>query len=66
MRIDPIVSEVRAIRDALAAQCGHDVKEIFQKLREQQAESGLKYVRYPARRVAPTEGMRAPNPDEIT
>ena len=47
MRNDPIVAEVRAIRDELAAQCGYDIKEIFRKLREQQAKSGLKYVRYP-------------------
>ena len=66
MRNDPIVSEVRAIRDALAAQCGHDIKEIFQKLREQQAASDLKYVRYPARRVARTEGVKAPNPCKKT
>ncbi len=60
MRNDPIVAEVRAIRDELAAQCGYDIKEIFWKLREQQAKSGLKYVRYPARRVAPIEDVRAP------
>ena len=66
MRNDPIVSEVRAIRDALAAQCGHDIKEIFQKLREQQAESDLKYVRYPARRVARTDGVRESNPYKKT
>ena len=66
MKNDPIVSEVRAIRDVLAAQCGHDIKEIFQKLLEQQAESDLKYVRYPARRVAPTEGVRASNADRKT
>lgn len=66
MRNDPIVSEVRAIRDALAAQCGHDIKKIFQKLREQQAESDLQYVRYPARRAAPTEGVRVPTPHKNT
>ena len=66
MKNDPIVAEVRAIRDELAAQCGYDIKEIFRKLREQQAESGLKYVRYPARRVAPTEDVRAPNADRKT
>ena len=58
MRNDPIVAEVRAIRDELVAQCGYYIKEIFQKLREQQAKSGLKYVRYPARRVAPTEDIQ--------
>ena len=66
MRYDPIVAEVRAIRDELAVQCGYDIKEIFRKLREQQAESGLKYVRYPARRVALAEDMRAPNADRKT
>ena len=66
MRNDPIVAEVRAIRDELAAQCGYDIKEIFRKLREQQAKSGLKYVRYPARRVNPTEDMQAPNANRKT
>ena len=66
MKNDPIVAEVRAIRDELAAQCGYDIKEIFRKLREQQAESGLNYVRYPARRMAPTEDMRVPNADRKT
>ena len=66
MKNDPIVAEVRAIRDELAAQCGYDIKEIFRKLREQQAQSGLKYVRYPARRVNPTEDVRVPNEDRKT
>ncbi|MXW79721.1 MAG: hypothetical protein F4Z57_12215 [Gemmatimonadetes bacterium] len=66
MKNDPIVAEVRSIRDELAAQCGYDIKEIFRKLREQQAESGLKYVRYPARRVALAEDVRASNADRKT
>ena len=66
MRNDPIVAEVRAIRDELAAQCGYDIKEIFRKLREQQDKSGLKYVRYPARRVALAEDVRASNADRKT
>ena len=66
MRNDPIVAEVRAIRDELAAQCGYEIKEIFQKLREQQAKSGLKYIRYPARPGTPTEDVRAPNADRKT
>ena len=52
MRDDPIVAEVRAVRDKLAAECGYDIKEIFQRVREQQAKSGLNYVRYPPRRMA--------------
>jgi len=59
MKDDPIVAEVRAIRDDLAAQCGYDIEKMFQKLREQQARSGRKYVNYPARRIASAEDMRA-------
>ena len=51
MNHDPIVAEVRAIRDKLAAECGYDVREIFRRIRQRQAESGLAYVRYPPRRV---------------
>ena len=55
MKDDPIVAEVRAIRDELAAQSGYDLKEIFRQLRQQQASSGRKYVRDPARRIVPTD-----------
>ena len=58
MKDDPIVAEVRAIRDELAAQCGYDLKEIFRQLRQQQASSGRQYVRYPARRIIATEDRR--------
>jgi len=40
MKDDPIVAEVRAIRDELARQCGFDLKEIFRQLRQQQCSSG--------------------------
>ena len=53
MNHDPIVAEVRAIRDKLAAECGYDVHELFRRIRRRQAESGLEYVRYPPRRVVP-------------
>ena len=64
MKDAPIVAEVRAIRDELAAQCGYDLKEIFRQLRHQQASSGRKYVRYPARRIVTTEDRQASGPDE--
>ena len=59
MKDDPIVAEVRAIRDQLAAQCGYDLKEIFRQLRKQQANSGRKYVTYPARRIDPAQHLRS-------
>ena len=61
---DPIVAEVRAIRDELAAECGYDLKEIFRRLRQQQAGSGRTYVRYPARRIVTTEDRRASGRDK--
>jgi len=59
MNHDPIVAEVRAIRDKLAAECGYDVREIFRRIRQRQAESGLDYVRYPPRRVVPPVDVAA-------
>ena len=59
MKDGPIVAEVGAIRDELARQCGYDLKEIVRQLRQQQASSRRKYVRYPARRIVPTENERA-------
>ena len=59
MNDDPIVAEVRAIRDELARECGYDLQEIFRQLRQQQSSSGRKYVRYRARRVVPIENEQA-------
>ena len=59
MKDDPIVAEVHAIRDELARQCGYDLKEIFRRLRQQQSSSGRRYVRYPPRRIVPTENEQA-------
>jgi hypothetical protein len=57
MKNDPIVTEVHAIRDELAGQCDYDIRKLFQQLRKRQADSARKYVRYPARRIAPTEDL---------
>lgn len=59
MKDDPIVAEVRAIRDELARQYGYDLKEVFRQLRQQQSTSDRKYVRYPPRRIVPTENEQA-------
>ena len=59
MKDDPIVAEVRAIRDEPARQFGYDLKEISRQLRQQQSISGRKYVRYPPRRIVPTENDQA-------
>ena len=51
---DPIVSEVRTIRDKHAAQFGYNLKKIFHDIREKQKASGREYVQYPFRPVVTT------------
>ena len=50
-QIDPIIAEVREVRDRWAAALDYDVGAIFRRIREMQDESGRDYVSYPARRV---------------
>ncbi|MFO0804905.1 MAG: hypothetical protein U0791_17495 [Gemmataceae bacterium] len=42
---DPIVAEVRATREKLAAQFGYNVKAIFAELRKRQGSLGGKLIR---------------------
>ena len=49
--IDPIISELRAVRDAHAARFDYDVAAIFRDIRVIQEESGRDYVRLRARSV---------------
>lgn len=44
MERDPIVEEVRAIRDAFAKEHGYDLKAIVATLQHEQAESGRPVV----------------------
>ena len=50
---DPIIAEIRAIRDEHAARFKHDIKAIFRDIEARQKASGRKYVHYPAKRTAP-------------
>lgn len=58
---DPIIAEVRAVRDEHAARFDYDVAAIFWDIRAMQAASGFEYVRYPARR---TSSIEVPNDGE--
>ena len=49
---DPIIAELRAVRDAHAARFNYDVKAIFRDLQARQKASGRKYVSHPAKRHA--------------
>ena len=48
---DPIIAELRAVRDRHAARFDYDLAAIFRDIGEMQETSGRDYVRYPARRV---------------
>ena len=50
MARDPIVEEVRAIRDELAAQFDYDVRAIAEDARKRQEQSGHKVVSLPPKR----------------
>jgi hypothetical protein len=41
---DPIVDEVRRVRDAHAARFNYDLDAIFQDIKEREKKSGLKFI----------------------
>ena len=53
MKKDPIVDEVRAIRDAIAREHEYDLDAIFRMLREAESRSGRAHVSPPAPKVPP-------------
>ncbi len=53
---DPIVAEIRRVREKHAAKFGYDLKAIYKDLKAKEASSGRKYVRYEPRRVATPPG----------
>jgi len=55
---DPIVDEVRRVRDAHAALFHYNLDAIFQDIKEQEKKSGLKFVSYPPRRAEPNQALQ--------
>jgi hypothetical protein len=58
MARDPIVAEVRRIRDEIAKEHGYDLKAIVRALQRQESESGRALVRLPAKRIMGDESER--------
>ena len=52
---DPIVAEVRKVREALYAEAGYDLYQLSRRLREEQARSGRPVVTRPPRSPQDTE-----------
>jgi hypothetical protein len=59
MSRDPLVAEIRAIREAFAGQFHYDVEAIYRYLKGQETKSLRKTVSLPPRRV---EASRADDP----
>ena len=55
---DPIVAEVRRVREEYAARFNHDIKAICRDARQKDKESGDKVVTLPPRPVATTPPPR--------
>jgi len=56
---DPIVKEIRKVREEHASRFGHDLDRIYQELKRREEASGRRYVSYPPRPVelgAETDG----------
>jgi len=56
---DPIVEEVRKIREEHAKQFNYDLRAIVGNLRRQQEQSGRKYVRFEPRRPSEAKKRKA-------
>jgi hypothetical protein len=55
---DPIVEEVRRIRDAHAAKFNYDPDAIFRDIKEREKRSGRKYVNFADDTVAPNQTVQ--------
>ena len=55
---DPIVDEVRKVRDAHAARFNYDLDAIFRDIKEQEKKSGRKFVSFGPGRVEPNRPLQ--------
>jgi hypothetical protein len=55
---DPIVDEVRRVRDAHAAKFNYDLDALYQDIKEQEKKSGLKFVSFPPRTIEPDQKVQ--------
>ena len=55
MSRDPIVDEIRAIRDEYARQFDYDLDAIFQDIKKQETESDRHFVTRPPKRIHPAK-----------
>jgi hypothetical protein len=56
---DPIVDEVRRVRDAHAARFNYDLNAIFQDIKERENNSGLPFVDGVASQPMPAQALQS-------
>ena len=59
---DPIVDEVRRVRDAHAARFNYDLDAIFRDIKEQEKKSGRKFVSFTRDSVEPNKAVQPTGP----
>ena len=52
---DPIVEEVRAVRETYAKQFDYDIEAIYRDLKKQETDSGRKFISLPPKRIEPVK-----------
>jgi hypothetical protein len=60
---DPIVDEVRRIRDAHAARFNYDLDAIFQDIKERELKNGHKFIQGVARQPMPNQALKLTGAD---
>ena len=59
---DPIVDEVRQVRDAHAARFNYDLEAIFRDIKEQEKRSGRRFISFRSTNMVPApEALIEPN-----
>ena len=59
MSKDPIVEEVRAIRDTYAKQFDYDTGAIYRDLKNQETQTGRNFISLPPKRIEPAKQKSA-------
>lgn len=59
---DPIVDEVRRVRDAHAARFNYDLDAIFRDIKEQEKKSGRTFVSFVPPRAEPKQAPKPSGP----
>ena len=61
---DPIVDEVRRVRDAYAARFDYDLDAIVRDIQEQEKQSGRTFVSLTPPRFQPNRALQTTGPDD--